>query len=72
VLAPMHPLHDSGRMEEAELVAQLIVAASETDDRLPEEQIDLILGLYARPRPDAKRTLMPLAARGSADERVLR
>lgn len=43
-------LEDSDLLGEVELTTNLIIAASETDSRLPTEEIDRILGVVPRPR----------------------
>jgi hypothetical protein len=43
-------LEDSDLLGEVELTTNLIIAASETDDHLPETQIDEILGVVPQPR----------------------
>jgi hypothetical protein len=45
-------MEDGELLEEVELTTDLIVAASETDGRLPQDRIDEILGVpIPRPRP---------------------
>ena len=39
------PLEDSELLEEVEMVSTLILAASENDQRLDQEEIDRILGV---------------------------
>ena len=39
------PLEDSELLEEVEMVSTLILAASENDERLDQEEIDKILGV---------------------------
>jgi len=43
-------LEDSDLLREVELTTNLIIAASEADDRLSLEEIDRILGVVPRPR----------------------
>jgi hypothetical protein len=43
-------LEDSDLMGEVELTTNLIIAASESDDRLSKDQIDQILGVVPEPR----------------------
>ena len=43
-------LEDQELLEEVELTTDLIVAASETDERLPQDRIDEILGVSI-PKP---------------------
>jgi hypothetical protein len=42
------PLEDSELLAEVELTTNLIIAASETDDHLTAEEIDVILGVEPR------------------------
>lgn len=46
-------LEDSDLMGEVELTTNLIIAASESDDRLSEDQIDEILGVVPEPRQES-------------------
>lgn len=46
-------LEDSDLMGEVELTTNLIIAASESDDRLSEDQIDKILGVVPEPRQES-------------------
>lgn len=43
-------LEDSDLLREVELTTNLIIAASEADDRLSQEEIDRILGVVPFPR----------------------
>ncbi len=43
------PLEDSELLEEVEMVSTLILAASENDERLGQEEIDRILGVEPEP-----------------------
>ena len=43
-------LEDSDLLGEVELTTNLIIAASESDDRLSEVEIDRILGIAPEPR----------------------
>lgn len=43
--------HDEDALEEIELVSNLMIAASEASDTLPQSDIDSLLGLPARTRP---------------------
>lgn len=47
------PLEDSTLLEEVELISTLIIAASENDGHLDQDQIDRLLGL-SRPSPPAQ------------------
>ena len=47
------PLEDAELLAEVELTTNLIIAASEADDSLPQEQVDRLLGLD----PDETRSL---------------
>lgn len=40
-----HPLHDPAVLAEIELYGELVIAASSSDDRLDDREIDEILGL---------------------------
>lgn len=44
-------LHDDSLAEEVELTAHLMVAANDSDGRLPQAQVDSILGVGARWQP---------------------
>jgi hypothetical protein len=46
-------LEDSDLLGEVELTTNLIIAASESDDRLSDDQIDEILGVVPDPRQEA-------------------
>ena len=46
-------LEDSDLMGEVELTTNLIIAASESDDRLSDDQIDEILGVVPEPRQES-------------------
>ena len=46
-------LEDSDLLGEVELTTNLIIAASESDDRLSEDQIDRILGVVPEPRQES-------------------
>jgi hypothetical protein len=46
-------LEDSDLLGEVELTTSLIIAASETDDRLSVAEIDRILGVVPSPRREA-------------------
>ena len=43
--------HDADVLEEIELTGNLMIAASEATDPLPQDMIDMILGLPGRQRP---------------------
>jgi hypothetical protein len=43
------PLEDAELLAEVELTTNLIIAASESDDHLSQEEIDRILGVDVRP-----------------------
>ena len=43
-------LEDADLLGEVELTTNLIIAASEADDHLPDDQIDQILGVVPDPR----------------------
>lgn len=43
-------LEDADLLGEVELTTNLIIAASEADDRLSDDQIDQILGVVPQPR----------------------
>ena len=45
-------LEDSDLMGEVELTTNLIIAASESDDRLSADEIDEILGVVPEPRQE--------------------
>jgi hypothetical protein len=46
-------LEDSDLLGEVELTTNLIIAASESDEHLSEDQIDRILGVVPEPRQEA-------------------
>ena len=46
-------LEDSDLLGEVELTTNLIIAASESEDHLSEEEIDQILGVVPPPRQEA-------------------
>jgi len=46
-------LEDSDLLGEVELTTNLIIAASESDDRLSDDQIDEILGVVPEPRQES-------------------
>jgi len=46
-------LEDSDLLGEVELTTNLIIAASESDDRLSDDQIDRILGVVPEPRQES-------------------
>ena len=46
-------LEDSDLLGEVELTTNLIIAASESDDRLSDDQIDEILGVVPDPRQES-------------------
>lgn len=46
-------LEDSDLLGEVELTTNLIIAASESDDRLSADQIDEILGVVPEPRHES-------------------
>ena len=46
-------LEDSDLLGEVELTTNLIIAASESDDRLSEDQIDQILGVVPESRQES-------------------
>ena len=46
-------LEDSDLLGEVELTTNLIIAASESDDRLSEDEIDEILGVVPEPRHES-------------------
>ena len=46
-------LEDSDLMGEVELTTNLIIAASESDERLSDDQIDKILGVVPEPRQES-------------------
>jgi len=46
-------LEDSDLLGEVELTTNLIIAASESDEHLPADQIDEILGVVPEPRQEA-------------------
>jgi hypothetical protein len=46
-------VHDAEALEEIELLANLIVATSEHEGRVPQERIDEILGVTASPDASA-------------------
>jgi hypothetical protein len=46
-------LEDSDLLGEVELTTNLIIAASESEDHLSEDQIDQILGVVPQPRQEA-------------------
>lgn len=46
-------LEDSDLLGEVELTTNLIIAASESDDHLSEDQIDQILGVVPEPRQES-------------------
>ncbi len=46
------PLEDTALLEEVELISTLMIAASENDDRLCQEQIDRLLGLSGARVPE--------------------
>ena len=43
------PLEDSELLEEVEMVSTLMLAASENEERLDQEEIDRILGVQPEP-----------------------
>jgi hypothetical protein len=43
------PLEDAALLEEVELISALMIAASESDEKLDEHEIDRLLGLSERP-----------------------
>ena len=45
-------LEDSDLLVEVELTTNLIIAASESDETLSQEQIDAILGVVPQPRSE--------------------
>ena len=45
-------LEDADLLGEVELTTNLIIAASESDDHLSEDQIDSILGVVPQPRSE--------------------
>lgn len=45
-------LEDSDLLVEVELTTNLIIAASESDEALSQEQIDAILGVVPQPRSE--------------------
>jgi hypothetical protein len=46
-------LEDQDLLREVELTTNLIIAASESDEALSQEQIDAILGVVPRPRSES-------------------
>ncbi len=57
------PLEDAELLAEVELTTNLIIAASESETSLPQEEVDRLLGL----EPDAVSTTIPVQqARNSA------
>jgi len=46
------PLEDAALLEEVELISTLMIAASENDDHLDQEQIDRLLGLSGAVMPE--------------------
>jgi hypothetical protein len=46
-------LEDSDLLGEVELTTNLIIAASESDERLSDDEIDRILGIVPQPRDGA-------------------
>lgn len=58
-------VHDAEALAEIEMLANLIVATSEHDGRVPQERIDEILGVA--PSPDVTGPDTPGTAASSAD-----
>jgi len=46
------PLEDAVLLEEVELISTLMIAASENDEHLDQEQIDVLLGLSGAAMPE--------------------
>ncbi len=46
------PLEDAVLLEEVELISSLMIAASEYDEHLDQEQIDVLLGLSGAVLPE--------------------
>jgi hypothetical protein len=53
VVSPDTRVHDPLALAEIELYGELVIAASASDGRLPQERIDAILGVSEDDAPDA-------------------
>ena len=61
------PLEDSELLAEVELTTNLIIAASESDDSLPQAEVDRLLGIDERMLDEARvNRIPPQKARNSA------
>jgi hypothetical protein len=60
------PLEDATLMEEVELISTLMIAASETEGQLEQNQIDRLLGVpHDEPASGSSGTVLPQQIRGS-------
>jgi hypothetical protein len=62
------PLEDATLMEEVELISTLMIAASETEEHLEQNQIDRLLGVPEEGSPEGQEgAVLPRQPRGGSD-----